>query len=117
MKRLYMDFMEDVVFLERTHVSDGYGGMITTWVDGATFQAAVVLDTSSEVVAAQAAGAKNVYRISVDPAVKLEFHDVFRRVSDGQVFRVTSNSDDKKTPERASFRMAVCMAEEWVVPE
>lgn len=117
MKRLYMDFMEDVVFLERTHVSDGYGGMITTWVDGANFQAAVVLDTSSEVVAAQAAGAKNVYRISVDPAVKLEFHDVFRRVSDGQVFRVTSNSDDKKTPERASFRMAVCMAEEWVVPE
>lgn len=116
MKPLYMDFMEDFVFLDRTHTNDGYGGTITTWTDGAAFQAAVVIDTSSEVVAAQAAGAKNVYRVSVDPSVRLEYHDVFRRVSDGQVFRVTSNSDDKKTPERASFRMAVCTAEEWVVP-
>ena len=39
MKPLYMDFMEDFVFLDRTHTNDGYGGTITTWTDGAAFQA------------------------------------------------------------------------------
>lgn len=116
MKPLYMDFMEDFVFVDRSHMPDGQGGTVTSWVDGSAFRAALVLDDASEVVAAQAAGAKSVYRVAVDPSVVLEYHDVFRRVSDGAVFRVTSNSDDKKTPERASFRMAVCTAESWVIP-
>lgn len=116
MRPLYMDSMEDFVFVDRTHVPDGQGGTVTSWVDGSAFRAALVLDDASEVVAAQAAGAKSVYRVAVDPSVVLEYHDVFRRVSDGAVFRVTSNSDDKKTPERASFRMAVCTAEGWVIP-
>lgn len=115
MRPLYMDSVEDFVFVDRTHVPDGQGGTVTSWVDGSAFRAALVLDDASEVVAAQAAGAKAVYRVAVDPSVVLEYHDVFRRVSDGAVFRVTSNSDDKKTPERASFRMAVCTAESWVI--
>lgn len=116
MKPLYADFMEQFEHMDKVHVLDGQGGVVTTWSPGAVFWAAVVLDTSSAVMAAGAAGAKNVYRVTVDPAVTLDFHDVFRRVSDGQVFRVTSNSDDKKTPERATFRMSCCTAEEWVIP-
>lgn len=116
MKPLFMDFMEDCCFVERTRVPDGQGGISTVWTDGASFRAAIVLDTSSEMLSAQAAGLNNRYRVSADPAVTLEYHDVFRRLSDGQVFRVTSNSDDKTTPERATFRMAVVTAEEWVIP-
>ena len=113
MKPLYMDFMEDFVFLDRTHTNDGYGGTITTWTDGAAFQAALVLDTSSEVVAAQAAGAKNIYRVSVGPSVRLEYHDVFKRISDNKVFRVTSDGDDKHTPNRATFQISQVTAEEY----
>lgn len=117
MRPLYMDFLEDFVFLDRTHAPDGYGGTVTAWVEGAAFRAALVLDKSSEVVAAQAAGAQAVYRVSVDPAVTISYHDVFRRVSDGAVFRATSDSAGQAAPERASFRMAVCTAEEWRLPE
>ena len=117
MKPLYMDFMEDFVFIDRTHQPDGQGGTVTAWVDGSPFRAALVQDSSSEVVAAQAAGAKAVYRVTADPSVSLEYHDVFRRVSDGAVFRVTSDSSGKRTPERASFQMAVCTAESWVIPD
>lgn len=117
MKPLYMDFMEDFVFVDRSHVPDGQGGTVTAWADGSPFRAALVPDSSSEVVAAQAAGARAVYRVTVDPSVVLEYHDVFRRASDGAVFRVTSDPTDRKTPERASFRMAVCTAEEWRIPE
>lgn len=116
MKPLFMDFMEDCCFVERTRVPDGQGGISTVWTDGATFSAAIVLDTSTEIMVAQASGLGNRYRVMADSAITLEYHDVFRRLSDGQVFRVTSNSDDKTTPERASFRAAVVTAEEWVIP-
>lgn len=116
MRPLYMDAMVSCVFLDKTHVPDGEGGTITTYTEGAAFDAALVLDNSTEAVVAASSGVENIYRVSVHPSVVLEFHDVFRRLSDGQVFRVTSNSDDKKTPERASFRLAVCTAEEWRLP-
>lgn len=117
MRPLYMDFMDDFVFVDRAHVPDGQGGNVIAWVDGSLFRAALVLDDSSEMVAAQAAGAKAVFWVTADPSVSLEYHDVFRRVSDGAVFRVTSDPSGKRTPERASFQMAVCTAETWTLPD
>ena len=43
----------------------------------------------------------------------LRFGEVFRRVEDGAVFRVTSDSADIKTPARSSFQIAQCKAERW----
>lgn len=116
MKRLYMEYMEECVFVEKTRAPDGEGGYVTQWADGASFSCAIVRDSSTEARVAEASGIKNVYMVTVAKTVPLEFHDVFRRVSDGQVFRVTSNADDQKTPERASFQLARVSAEEWRLP-
>ena len=48
--------------------------------------------------------------------VSLDVHDVFRRVWDGKVFRVTSDPSDKKTPAVASLDVSVAGAEEWELP-
>ena len=58
----------------------------------------------------------SVYTVTT-PKARLSFHDVFRRLSDGQCFRVTSNSDDGATPSMATFRFGQCSAEEWEVPD
>ena len=42
----------------------------------------------------------------------LEYHDVFRRVRDGKIFRVTSDGDDKFTPASTSLDMRQVTAEE-----
>jgi hypothetical protein len=39
---------------------------------------------------------------------------VFRRESDGKIFRVTSDGDDKKTPPSAGLDMRQVTAEEFV---
>ena len=107
------DFMDDCVLLNKQTVADGYGGYVTTWTDGAEFSAAITLDVSIEARAAETAGTKNLYTVTTDKALTLEYHDVFRRSRDGKVFRVTSDGDDKATPISATLNMRQVTAEEW----
>lgn len=110
---LLFESMEPCVFLERTRRPDGSGGYINTWTDGAEFRAAIAFDNSMEARIGTQSGVTSVYTVTTDTAVRLEYHDAFRRVSDGKVFRVTSDGEDKKTPAAASFRVMQVTAEEW----
>ena len=111
---LLTDAMTPCVFLEKTRKPDGEGGFINQWSEGAPFDAAITFDTSIEARTAEKSGVSSLYTVTVSGGIPLEYHDVFRRVSDGKVFRVTSDSDDKKTPPTASFRVAQVTAEEWI---
>ena len=113
---LLTEQMENCIMIDKTSVLDGYGGTKPKWVDGAEFQAAFAFDNSLESRVAQAQGVKNVYTIVTQRNVNLQYHDVLRRMSDGKIFRVTSDGDDKKTPNSASLDMRVVSAEEWEIP-
>lgn len=106
--------MEDVVMLEKKRVPDGEGGFAVKWVDGVPFKAAITFDNSMEARTAEKQGVTSLYTVTVPVNAKLEYHDVFRRVRDGKVFRVTSDGDDKITPASASFQFAQVTAEEWI---
>ena len=107
--------MEDVVMLEKRRIPDGEGGYITEWADGAGFKAAISFDSSMEARVAEKQGVTSLYTVTVPLNCKLEYHDTFRRLRDGKVFRVTSDGDDKITPPSASFQFAQVTAEEWVL--
>ncbi len=107
------DYMTACVMLDKTSASDGEGGRVTQWVDGATFDAAIVLDNSTAARIAAKEGVTNLYTVTTSRVFPLAFHDVFRRESDGQVFRVTSNGDDKQTPATTPLDMCQASAEEW----
>lgn len=111
------DAMSACVFLDKKRVPDGYGGYMTTWTDGAEFAAAIVLDTSIEARTAEKQGVTSLYTVTTRRNLTLEYHDVFRRVSDGKLFRVTSDGDDKHTPEGAGLDMRQVTAEEWEIPK
>lgn len=104
---------EDFVILEKRMIPDGQGGAFAEYIDGITIDAAAVLDDSTEARIAQQQGVKAMYTITTRKNVELSFHDVVRRVSDGKVFRVTSDGDDKKTPPSATLNMRQVSAEEW----
>ena len=110
------EFKSACVLLDKKRVPDGEGGFITTWVEGAKFMAAVVLNTSIEARAAEKQGLTSLYTVTTGKNAILQYHDVFKRLYDEKTFRVTSDGDDKQTPERASFAMAVVTAEEWSLP-
>lgn len=110
---LLSEAMEECTMLDKRTVQDGYGGYITQWADGASFNAAIVLDTSMEARIAEKQGVTGLYTITTTKALNLQYHDVFRRVRDGKIFRVTSDGDDKHTPASAGLNMRQVSAEEW----
>lgn len=110
---LLSDAMESCVLLDKQTSSDGMGGYNIVWTDGAEFDAAITLDTSMEARTAEKAGVTALYTVTTTKALNLQYHDVFRRESDGKIFRVTSDGDDKKTPTGASLNMRQVSAEEW----
>lgn len=113
---LLQEFMSACTMLTKTVENDGYGGYVTTWAEGAEFDAAIVFDTSIQARVAEAQGVTSRYTVTTKKNMHLEYHDVFRRNSDSKIFRVTSDGDDKFTPDSASLDMRQVTAEEWQLP-
>lgn len=107
------DFGIDCVFMTQTSAPDGEGGLTKAWVEGDAFRAAITFDRSMQAKVAEKQGVTSLYTVTVDKTVTLSFHDVFKRVADGKMFRVTSDGDDTVTPVGATFAFRQVTAEEW----
>lgn len=112
---LISEALEKCVMLDKKTVPDGYGGYMTEWNDGVIFDAAIVLDTSMEARVGEKAGVTSLYTITTNKKMNLQYHDILRRVRDGKIFRVTSDGDDKYTPDSSTLDMRQVTAEEWVL--
>lgn len=113
---LYEAMETSITILDRTTANDDEGGTITTYVDGATLDVAIVFDSSMQARVADKQGVSSLYTVTAPKNCGLCFHTVFRRNSDNKVFRVTSDDDDKLTPDMATFSFTQVTAEEWVIP-
>lgn len=113
---LLREAMEPCVILDKRTEEDGRGGYIAVWSEGAQFDAAATLDTSIQARVGQAQGVTALYTVTTSKAMNLQYHDVFKRLSDNKIFRVTSDGDDKETPVSATLDMRQVSAEEWALP-
>lgn len=109
---LLSEAMETCVILDRRTTSDPYGGYNVEWLDGADFKAAIVFDSSMQARIGEKQGVTSMYTITTPRAVTLQYHDIFRRIRDGKLFRVTSDGDDKYTPQMTNLDMRQVTAEE-----
>ena len=107
---------ESCTMIDRTTQPDGYGGIETVWTLGAGFDAAIVLDSSMQARVAAVQGVTALYTVTTKKSINLQYHDVFRRESDKKIFRVTSDGDDRKTPNGAALNMRQVSAEEYTLP-
>lgn len=114
---LLSEAMEAFVMLNKQTSADSYGGYNTTWPAGSGFNAAVVLDTSTQARIGEKPEVAALYTVTTSKEVNLQYHDVFRRVRDNKIFRVTSDGDDKHTPSSAGLDMRQVSAEEWTLSQ
>lgn len=110
---MMQDWVTSCTLLEKTRIPDGEGGWDTSWSDGAKFDAAIAHASSIEARVAESEGMASTFTVWTEKGITLEFHDVFRRDSDGQVFRVTSQGGDEQSPGRATFDLTHVSAERW----
>lgn len=110
--------MQDCNMYKQVRRPDGYGGYTIVWTEdtASTFKAAIVFDNSLEARVAAAQGVKSLYTVTTRKDKVLMYHEVFKRLSDGKIFRVTSDGDDSATPASASLNMRQCTAEEYTLP-
>lgn len=114
---LLKEITEKCVILNKITDNDNdYGGYTTEWVEGAEFDALIYLNTSIEARTAEKQGVTGLYTVTTGKELTLEYHDVFKRISDNKIFRVTSDGDDKKTPASSRLNMRQVNAEEWSLP-
>ena len=106
----------ECTMLDMRTVEDGIGGYEIIWTEGAKFNAAIVYDSSIEAATAQAQGVTALYTVTTRKVLNLQYHNVFRRESDGKIFRVTTDGDDNKTPRSAALDMRQVRAEEYTLP-
>lgn len=114
---LLKEAMSECVILNKQTVDDGYSGYTTEWAEGAHFKGAITFDTSIEARTAEKQGVTSLYTVTTGKELTLEYHDVFRRIKDGKIFRVTSDGDDKFTPDSARLNMRQVTAEEFTLSQ
>lgn len=113
---LIKEMMTDCTMMDRVSVPDGMGGFSYIWQDGAQFEATIIKDQTIQARVAENAGMSEVYTVVVSNGVQLDFKDVFKRLEDGAVFRVTSNIKDSVAPQRSTVQIGKVTAERWEIP-
>ena len=108
--------MERCRILNHVREDDPYGSYTETWTEGATFDATIIKNSTTEALIAEKQGIDEIFTVVTKRAFLLDYHDVFKRVSDGQVFRVTSNGKDSEAPDASTVQIAKVTAEKWVIP-
>lgn len=110
---LLEEFGEKYVLMEKTRIPDGDGGFYLSFKDGPMFKMPQAHDTTIEAEIAERAGTASTYTFLPNINMQFEYHDIFRRVSDGQYFRVTSPSGEKYTPKSSALNRTMIKAEKW----
>lgn len=110
------DFARKCVLMEKTREPDGEGGYMTTWKEGVEFTNHQALDTSMEARRAEQEGVTSLYSALVRKDLPIDYNDVFKDLSTGRTYRVTSDPEDKVAPRSASFELKYFTAERWNLP-
>ena len=108
---LLSEAMVPCVYLNKSKVADGYGGYIDSYTEGVEFLAAFDFNNSLQGKIAEKDGVTDRYTVTTLKEFNLVFNDVFKRSSDGKIFRVTTDGTDKRTPASAGLNMRQVSAE------
>ncbi len=105
------DFFEPFRMQDWTSAPDGFGSVECKTSDGAEFQAGISTVSSAEAKIAEKNGMKTIYTIVIPETMTLRQDDRIRRVKDGRIYRITSDSADMTTPESSAMRFSQVTAE------
>jgi len=112
---LLNEFSQTFVMMEKTRTADGEGGFVNNWQQGVQFTMPQAHESTIQAQVAEKAGTASTYYFLPDKSMSFDYHDVFKRVSDGQIFRVTSPSGEEVTPAMSALNRTKITAEKWVL--
>ena len=107
---------EECIILDKSTVQTPTGGYKLVWQDGVPFSAVIRKDDTLQARVAEKQGFTELYTVVVQKGFPLNHHDVFRRVKDGNTYRITSPITDEETPDYSQINIGSVTAERWDIP-
>lgn len=106
----FNEAFDDYWVKEKIRKPDGEGGSFTVWENSMTVKMSLDLGTSSEIRQAQAQKLETVFTAVFPENTPVQYNDYLEDVETGDVFRVTSDPKDNKTPKEARFQSCYATA-------
>ena len=113
MSNLLYQIMTPCKIMNHIRTDDPLGGYTEAWTEGATFDASITKDSSTEATIAERQGVSEIFTVVTKRSFLLNYHDVIKRISDGAIFRMTSNSKDLEAHPVSTVQIARATAERW----
>lgn len=102
--------------MDKISTSDGEGGLVTEWVEGAEFELIQQHNTTIEAQIAERNGTASTYTFLFDKNLTFRHDDYIKRLSDGAYFRITQPSGEDYTPPSAGLHLGLIKAEKTELP-
>lgn len=113
---LMEQYQENIILLDETTASDGYGGFDTVWVDGAEMTLAIIQPHDSGTTIANAIVGKQTITIVSGTNVDLKRDKYFRRAKNGKTYRFDKDNAEKLAPDDSELQWRVTTATEAALP-
>lgn len=115
-KPMIIGMMEKCHIIDKVTSDDAYGGAVISYRVGASIDAAIIKNSSTEAVVAEKQGASEFFTIVTNKGSMLDYHSIIRRDSDNECFMVTSREKDSEAPAISTIQISKVNAERWNVP-
>lgn len=114
---ILQDFVENIVLLDETTASDGFGGFVPEWKDGAEISVAVIQPRDTKATIATAIVGKQSLTILTSTAIELKHDKYFRRISNGKTYKIDHDNTERLAPDDSDLQWRVTTAAEAALPK
>lgn len=111
------NFQEEIILIDETTVSDGYGGYETKWKDGAKIVVGLVQPHDGSTTIANAIVGKQSITIMTGTDTDLKRDKYFKRVSNGKTYKLDRDNNEKLAPDDSTLQWRVTTATEAALPK
>lgn len=115
-KPMIFKIMDKCHIIDKVTSDDPYGGARIAYQVGASIDAAIIKNSTTEAIVAEKQGASEIFTIVTNSGSMLDYHSIIRRDSDKAYFLVTSRETDSEAPAQSTIQISKVNAERWTVP-
>lgn len=114
---LINDVMEKCHIIDRTTHDDPYGGVVEGYRVGASLDAAIIKNSSTEAIVAEKQTSTEFFTVVSNKGSLLDYHTIIRRDKDNEYFQITSRQKDSEAPAQSTIQIGKVTAERWELPK
>ena len=114
---ILQDFVENIVLLDETTASDGLGGFVYEWTDGAEISVAVIQPRDTKATIANAIVGQQSLTILTSTAIELKRDKYFRRKSNGKTYKIDHDNTERLAPDDSELQWRAATAAEAALPK